>query len=137
MPPKPILPEPKLEMSAAAKPARMAIRIAAMIHVPIFDLDTRRKKESIGVPSVLRGIARSFRGEPCRHQGTAATSLREPHGSGTALKKFVAGNWKMHGLSGDLRQIEAIAEQAHSFPQVDVALCVPAILIERAVRAVP
>jgi triosephosphate isomerase len=54
-----------------------------------------------------------------------------------ALKKLVAGNWKMHGLSGDLRQIEAIAEQAHLYPQVDVALCVPAILIERAVRAVP
>jgi triosephosphate isomerase len=54
-----------------------------------------------------------------------------------ALKKLVAGNWKMHGLSADIRQIEAIAEQAHLYPQVDVALCVPAILIERAVRAVP
>ena len=54
-----------------------------------------------------------------------------------ALKKLVAGNWKMHGLSSDLAEIEAIAEQSRGYPEVDVALCVPAILIERAVRAVP
>jgi triosephosphate isomerase len=53
------------------------------------------------------------------------------------LTKFVAGNWKMHGLSADLAEIEAIAEASRNFPQVDVALCVPAILIERAARAVP
>jgi triosephosphate isomerase len=53
-----------------------------------------------------------------------------------ALKKLVAGNWKMHGLSSDLAQVEAIARQAAQMPQVDVALCVPAILIERAARAV-
>ena len=54
-----------------------------------------------------------------------------------ALKKLVAGNWKMHGLSADLVEIEAIVAQARAFPQVDVALCVPTILIERAARAVP
>ena len=54
-----------------------------------------------------------------------------------ALKKFVAGNWKMHGLSSDLSEIKAIADGARAYPQVDVALCVPAILIERASRAVP
>lgn len=54
-----------------------------------------------------------------------------------ALRKFVAGNWKMHGLSGDVAEIEAIADASRAFPQVDVALCVPAILIERAARAVP
>ena len=53
------------------------------------------------------------------------------------LRKLVAGNWKMHGLAADIAQIEAIAEQSRNLPQVDVALCVPAILIERAVRAVP
>ncbi|HEX3677051.1 MAG TPA: triose-phosphate isomerase [Sphingomicrobium sp.] len=53
------------------------------------------------------------------------------------LRKLVAGNWKMHGLSSDLVEIEAIAAVSQSFPRVDVALCVPAILIERAVRAVP
>ena len=53
------------------------------------------------------------------------------------LKKLVAGNWKMHGLSSDLEEIGAIAEQADRYPQVDVALCVPATLIERAARAVP
>jgi triosephosphate isomerase len=54
-----------------------------------------------------------------------------------ALKKLVAGNWKMHGLSADLAEIKAIAEASRDYPQVDVALCVPAILIERAARAVP
>jgi triosephosphate isomerase len=54
-----------------------------------------------------------------------------------ALKKLVAGNWKMHGVSSDLAQVEAIASQAGNYPQVDVALCVPAILIDRAARAVP
>lgn len=54
-----------------------------------------------------------------------------------ASKKLVAGNWKMHGLSSDLQEIAAIAEAASAYRHVDVALCVPAILIERAVRAVP
>jgi triosephosphate isomerase (TIM) len=54
-----------------------------------------------------------------------------------ALKKLVAGNWKMHGLSDDLAEIEAIAAASSEYPEVDVALCVPAILIERAARAVP
>src|SRR5207342_1077534 len=53
------------------------------------------------------------------------------------LRKLVAGNWKMHGLSSDLEEIRAIAMQARDYPGVDVALCVPAILIERAARAVP
>ncbi|NUQ18742.1 MAG: triose-phosphate isomerase [Sphingomonas sp.] len=53
------------------------------------------------------------------------------------LRKLVAGNWKMHGISSDLAEIEQIASAARGYPQVDVALCVPAVLIERAVRAVP
>ena len=53
------------------------------------------------------------------------------------LRKLVAGNWKMHGLASDLVQIEAIAAAAARHAEVEVALCVPAILIERAVRAVP
>src|SRR4051794_462387 len=54
-----------------------------------------------------------------------------------ALKKLVAGNWKMHGVSANLAEIEAIAAAAGEYPEVDVALCIPAILIERAARAVP
>jgi triosephosphate isomerase len=53
------------------------------------------------------------------------------------LKKLVAGNWKMHGLSSDLEEIRAIADASAGYSNVDVALCVPAILIERAARAVP
>ena len=54
-----------------------------------------------------------------------------------AFKKLIAGNWKMHGLSGDLAEVRAIAEASRQYPQVDVALCVPTILVERAARAVP
>lgn len=43
----------------------------------------------------------------------------------------------MHGVSSDLGEIAAIAEQSGGYPQVDVALCVPTILIERAARSVP
>jgi triosephosphate isomerase len=53
------------------------------------------------------------------------------------LEKLVAGNWKMHGLGSDLEEIRAIAAASREYAQVDVALCLPAILIERAARAVP
>lgn len=53
------------------------------------------------------------------------------------LKKLVAGNWKMHGLSSDIAAIQAIAAASRSYPSVDVALCVPAILVERSARGVP
>lgn len=53
------------------------------------------------------------------------------------MRKYVVGNWKMHGLSSDIEEIRAIADGARAFPQVDVALCLPATLIHRAVEAVP
>jgi triosephosphate isomerase len=53
-----------------------------------------------------------------------------------ALKKLVAGNWKMHGTSGELAEITAISLAAQH-ARCDVALCLPATLIERAARAAP
>src|SRR5688572_7243214 len=53
------------------------------------------------------------------------------------MNKLVAGNWKMHGVAADLEQVRAIAEASRRLSSVDVALCVPATLIERAARAVP
>ena len=53
-----------------------------------------------------------------------------------ALRKYVVGNWKMHGVAADIAEVQAIADGAKAFPSVDVALCVPSILIERASRAV-
>ena len=52
-------------------------------------------------------------------------------------RKLIAGNWKMHGLAADLDEARAIADAAGRVTAVDVALCVPATLIERAARAVP
>jgi triosephosphate isomerase (TIM) len=54
-----------------------------------------------------------------------------------ARRKLVVGNWKMHGLGADIAQVEAIAAAARDYPQVDVGLCIPATLIERAALAVP
>ena len=54
-----------------------------------------------------------------------------------ARRKLVVGNWKMHGVAADIAEIDAIAEAARRYPAVDVGVCVPATLIERAVRAVP
>jgi triosephosphate isomerase len=52
-----------------------------------------------------------------------------------ARRKLVAGNWKMHGLATDLGEVTAIS--AAETAGADVALCLPATLIERAVRAAP
>ncbi len=53
-----------------------------------------------------------------------------------ARRKLVAGNWKMHGTSADLAEVTAISIAAETV-DADVALCLPATLIERAVRAAP
>ena len=53
-----------------------------------------------------------------------------------ATIKLVAGNWKMNGLAADLAEIAPIAAAAKEHKgRVDVALCLPATLIERASRA--
>ena len=52
-----------------------------------------------------------------------------------ANSKLVAGNWKMNGCGADLAEAAAIA--AGSVDGVDVALCLPSTLIERAARALP
>lgn len=52
-------------------------------------------------------------------------------------RNLVAGNWKMHGTAADIGEIQAIAGAAAQVEGVDVALCLPATLIERAARAVP
>ena len=50
-------------------------------------------------------------------------------------RKLVAGNGKMPGLRSDLGEVTAISMAAESVRGVDVALCLPATLIERACRA--
>ena len=55
----------------------------------------------------------------------------------TARRPLIAGNWKMNGTGDDLAEVIAIAAAANQAPGVDVALCVPATLVERAARAAP
>lgn len=54
-----------------------------------------------------------------------------------ALKKLVAGNWKMNGTKAALAEIEAIAKAAAATPDVDVALGLPATLIAPAAIQAP
>lgn len=53
-----------------------------------------------------------------------------------ARRKLVAGNWKMHGLAAELGEVTAVSLAAET-AGCDVALCLPATLIERATRAAP
>ena len=54
-----------------------------------------------------------------------------------ALRKLVAGNWKMNGSKAALAELAGIAAAAKSHPGLDVAICPPATLIAPAVAAVP
>jgi triosephosphate isomerase len=51
------------------------------------------------------------------------------------MRALIAGNWKMHGLNADLREIEAIAAlAARTQPHVDILICPPATLLAAAAR---
>lgn len=54
-----------------------------------------------------------------------------------AQRMLVAGNWKMNGVASSLSELSAISREAGDHPLVDVALCLPATLIERAHRIAP
>ncbi len=54
-----------------------------------------------------------------------------------ALRKLVAGNWKMNGSRGALAELDAIAAAADGNPGLDVAICPPFTLIAPAVAAAP
>lgn len=45
-------------------------------------------------------------------------------------RKFIAGNWKMHGLSDAMAQIASL-KSSHPDPSVDIVICPPATLIHR------
>ncbi len=52
------------------------------------------------------------------------------------MRPLIAGNWKMHGTSAQLGQIEAIASAVQATPPAaDVLICPPATLIARAALA--
>jgi len=53
------------------------------------------------------------------------------------MRKLIAGNWKMNGLTSDLAEITAIAQAVSAYPAVDTALCLPATLIGPAAEQAP
>lgn len=54
-----------------------------------------------------------------------------------ARRMLVVGNWKMNGVASSLPELSAISSGAADYPDVEVALCLPATLIERAYRMFP
>ena len=54
-----------------------------------------------------------------------------------ALRKLVAGNWKMNGSLASLAELDAILAAAQAQPSVDVAICPPFTLIAPAAARVP
>jgi len=51
------------------------------------------------------------------------------------MRPLIAGNWKMHGLRADLKEIESIAATAAKLhPDVDILVCPPATLMAEAAR---
>jgi triosephosphate isomerase (TIM) len=54
-----------------------------------------------------------------------------------ALRKLIAGNWKMNGSLEGLAELDAIAAAADAHGKVDVAICPPATLIAAAVARQP
>jgi triosephosphate isomerase len=56
---------------------------------------------------------------------------------GEAARPFIVGNWKMWGPRTALAEIDAIAAEAHAHPEVEVALCLPATLVDAARALAP
>jgi triosephosphate isomerase len=54
-----------------------------------------------------------------------------------ALRKLVAGNWKMNGSLAALAELDVIAQTAAANPGLDVAICPPFTLIAAAVARRP
>lgn len=54
-----------------------------------------------------------------------------------ALRKLIAGNWKMNGSIAALAELDAIATAASETPDVDVAICPPFTLIAAAAQRQP
>ena len=52
-------------------------------------------------------------------------------------RPLIAGNWKMNGTAAALGEVASIARAAATHAGVDVALCLPATLIARAIVAAP
>jgi triosephosphate isomerase len=51
------------------------------------------------------------------------------------MRPLIVGNWKMHGLSPQLDEIEAIAVSVQNVPAVaDIIICLPPTLVERAAK---
>ena len=51
------------------------------------------------------------------------------------MRPLIAGNWKMHGLTPQLVEIETVAASVHAIsPAADVLICVPATLLSRAAQ---
>ena len=119
-PPPPKLPPDRTPwMSASANDAMMATRNSAMMAVPTVDFDSRRNEASMqvlletGLGNAALGAA--FPAIKARLPLARCPTLGPPphqQGFQMARRKYVVGNWKMHGLAADLAEVRAIADGA-------------------------
>jgi len=73
--------------------------------------------------------------DPARNASEAAL-CRGSHQQEEGMRPFIAGNWKMHGLTPQLDQIRRItASVTATPPHADVLICVPPTLVFRAAQA--
>jgi len=73
--------------------------------------------------------------DPARTPGEAAFCWRD-HQQEEDMRPFIAGNWKMHGLTPQLEEIKRIAASVTATPpHADVLICVPPTLVFRAAQA--
>lgn len=55
----------------------------------------------------------------------------------TVRRRYIVGNWKMHGLQASIAEAAVIAAAASGAPDTDVAICPPATLIRPMADALP
>ena len=123
-------------MSATAKPSRITIKNAGHDPVPNLDLERgerRRASDPAKVGRVARALGASL-------AGIKAARLRPRPKEWQECRVEEAGRRQLEDARPVVRPRRGPGDRrrrAGRYPQVDVALCVPAILIERAARAVP
>ena len=100
-----------------------------------------RKTESMRIPDSEGGA--SPRTARARHQASrwraaGHVAIESPQDTERRMRRrLIAGNWKMNGSRASLAELDGIAAAAGAAPGVDVAICPPFTLIERAVARQP
>ena len=142
----PKLPDPNiLDVAHRESDARISSTNQAIRNVPTFDFDKAAEGSKHGVRSREKGFGGRFRGRRLAHQGGPLSASRPTSATGnrsTGSADGVDASWlpaigRCTGWPPTWMKSRRSPRAPRAFPEVDVALCLPATLIERAARAVP